>query len=224
MVQVYLMNIADLPDPKEKNIVMRELPQKEQDRILAFSHEKGRKQCLGARLLQQYVLAQQGLCLEDVTYGEHHKPEVSGLQFNLSHSYDYVVCAVGDKPVGCDIEKIGPARMHVAKRFFHAQELQYLNTFTGREQDEEFFRLWTIKESYIKMTGEGMYLPLNKFVCLISGEGIHMLYEDQDGSLQRPECFVKEYEVPGYKLTVCAEEDTFAKHCLMYSGHYINVV
>lgn len=219
MVQVYLMNIADLPDPKDCRVVMQNLPKIQQDRILQFSHERGRKECLGARLLQHYVLKKHGLNIENVTYGEHKKPEIEGLFFNLSHSHDYAVCAVSDKAVGCDIEMLEKARMNVAKRFFHDQELQYLDAFSGYEQDEAFFRLWTMKESYIKMTGEGTHFPLNKFACMISEEDVQVFCEDQDGLLQKQACFMKEYELSGYKLTVCAQESTFAEKYIELMNH-----
>lgn len=218
MVQVYVLNISRLPDPKEcinerQQEILQELPQEEIEKILQFSHVKGRKQCLGARVLQKYILGLHGLTFSDVTYGEYGKPEVKGIHFNLSHSHDYVVCVVSKRAVGCDIEKIQAVREGVAKRFFHENETAHLKKYSGEEKDVEFVRLWTMKESYLKMTGEGMHLPMNQFACVISEDGVRVLHNEQDVN-----CYIKEYEVPGYKLTVCAKESTFAEDFEVISG------
>jgi len=214
MVQVYLMNIKNLPDPKENEAVMDELPKREKDKILKFRYEKGRKQCLGARLLQHHILQMKGAGFEQITYSEHGKPEAEGFCFNLSHSGDYVICAVSDMPVGCDIEIIGNANIQVAKRFFHSQEIAYLEHISEAEKEKEFIRLWTMKESYLKMTGEGMSFSMNRFaLCLEEGE-IRVLRE---GQMQT--CFLKEYDLSDCRLTVCAEENEFAekvKHVILY--------
>ena len=213
MVTVYTANIAQLPDPKENIEVMNSLPKCEIEKILRFRHTSGRKQCLGARLLQKYVFDLYGVSLEDVTYGEHGKPKVRSIHFNLSHSHDMVVCAVGEREVGCDIEKTAAIREKIAERFFCENEVAHLNVLKGKERDEEFFRLWTMKESYMKMTGEGMNLDLKRFEFIL-GAPVKVI---RDGKLC--DCFVKEYELSDYKLTVCAEENEFdevVKNIILY--------
>ena len=52
-------------------------------------------------------------------YGELGKPQIVNIpkKFNLSHSGDYVVCAVGDGEVGADIQKWVPYKERTAERF-----------------------------------------------------------------------------------------------------------
>lgn len=88
------------------------------------------------------------------------------VEFNISHSGDMVVCAVDDKPVGIDIEKIHPIDLNVAKRIYRNEELLYLFGYIPTEQDFvyttdqdlliRFFQLWTAKEAYGKCTGVGV--------------------------------------------------------------------
>ncbi|MCH5191740.1 MAG: 4'-phosphopantetheinyl transferase superfamily protein [Oscillospiraceae bacterium] len=88
------------------------------------------------------------------------------VEFNISHSHDMVVCAVSDKPVGIDIEKIRPIKLNVAKRICTKDELIYLFGHTPNEQDFEmnsdiptltrFFEIWTAKEAYGKCVGIGL--------------------------------------------------------------------
>lgn len=99
---------------------------------------------------------------------EAGKPYVKDLpvEFNISHSGDVVVCAVDDKPVGIDIEKIRPIDLTVAKRICTDEELVYLFNHTPTEHDfvyttnheilTRFFELWTAKEAYGKCIGVGI--------------------------------------------------------------------
>ena len=53
------------------------------------------------------------LTKQNFTYTEHGKPylsDYSDVHFNISHSGEYVVCSVSDKPVGVDIQKISKYR------------------------------------------------------------------------------------------------------------------
>ncbi|MBQ4282299.1 MAG: 4'-phosphopantetheinyl transferase superfamily protein [Lachnospira sp.] len=83
------------------------------------------------------------------------------IYFNISHAGKYVVCVVADCPVGVDIEGDRPVRENVAKRFFSEKEYGWINEC---EEDKEgrFFSLWTLKEAYGKLTGEGIALSISK--------------------------------------------------------------
>ena len=205
MVHVYIANVRDLPDPKEYPGIMGGLSEERKKKILRYRRDMDRKQSLGAGLLLYHVLKEHGFDAGKMSYGPHGKPEINGIYFNLSHSYDYVMCAVSDRIVGCDIEKTEKIRENIAEHFFTENEVRYLNTFEEKARLDEFYRMWTLKESYMKMTGEGMSLPLKAFDIQI-GESIQIYREGK-----RCDCFIKEYEIAGYKVSVCAEEAVFEK-------------
>lgn len=124
---------------------------------------------------------------------ENGKPMVQGhpeFYFNLSHAGDYVVLAYGDVPLGIDIERIRPQNLRVAKRCYTEAEYAYVTGVdTGvnqvgdifgekqsvkigtdevllepeRDINDRFFYLWTMKEAYLKLTGDGISVPLNSF-------------------------------------------------------------
>ncbi len=132
----------------------------------------------------------QALVLEK---NENGKPTVQGhpeFYFNLSHAGDYVVLAHGDVPLGVDIEQIRTQNLHVAKRCYTEAEYAYvagadseenqigdiseenhemnietdmLQPDTSMDINDRFFYLWTMKESYLKLTGDGISVPLNSF-------------------------------------------------------------
>ncbi len=118
---------------------------------------------LGAGCLLNYALATENISNYKITYGEHGKPELDcGLNISISHSGKYALCAISDHAVGCDIEKVDTANLKVAKRFFTEREYEML-TSAGDDIDTLFYRLWTMKESLIKLTGLGISQALDSF-------------------------------------------------------------
>lgn len=79
------------------------------------------------------------------------------LHFNISHSHGRFAVALSDEPVGVDIEQVRVAPHGVAKRFFTRREAESIAT------DDDFFTVWTAKESYIKYLGTGLKTPLSSF-------------------------------------------------------------
>ena len=78
--------------------------------------------------------------------------------YNLSHSGDYVICAVDmtgcqHTQVGCDIQKIEKPNLNLANRYFCKQEYEsILERETYLEQAEYFCRYWVLKESFMNGT------------------------------------------------------------------------
>lgn len=72
--------------------------------------------------------------------------------FNLSHSGDWLLLAVGDTAVGVDIEKITKIRPKTIEKYFSQSEQDRV----AKQGAKAFFELWCKKESYVKYTGEGL--------------------------------------------------------------------
>lgn len=90
-------------------------------------------------------------------YTEYGKPYIlnyPNVQFNISHSGEYVVCVISDKPVGIDIQKIDEYKLDVAKRVCNEKELLEIENSSDRAS--EFTKLWTQKEAVLKMYGTGI--------------------------------------------------------------------
>lgn len=92
-----------------------------------------------------------------VRYSDDEKPLLicdKNLYFNISHSGDYVVLAVSDEEVGCDIQEIRPYNPKVAVRHYCENETRLIEE--SGSQDRVFIRLWALKESILKFTGKGI--------------------------------------------------------------------
>lgn len=173
-MRVFFLHPSDyegVPDSFFAPLVSRET----WEEALACSHPRVRlTKWLGEAMVRRLLRDLRGL--EPSAYrilrGPHGKPYVQAdipVFFNLSHSGDYVVCAIGDEEVGIDIERRGKVRMGVARRFFHPEEVGALEAAPLERRTELFFDYWAVKESYLKYTGEGLAASLS--ACKVSFAG-----------------------------------------------------
>ena len=98
------------------------------------------------------------------------------LKFSLSHTQTAVIVALSFEEVGADIEKLRPARLKVAQRFFSEDEKEFLACSENRDRD--FFELWTKKEAYLKQIGRGLTIPLSSFSVLKERERFRTYVRD----------------------------------------------
>jgi 4'-phosphopantetheinyl transferase len=97
----------------------------------------------------------------EITTGLQGKPQVAGIEFNLSHSGNVVAYAVSDRPIGIDIERIRSMDLSgIIQRFFAPSEFAAWQKLPQMEQEIAFFRTWTVKEAYLKAIGTGLHTPL----------------------------------------------------------------
>jgi len=104
-------------------------------------------------------------------YGPYGKPElaaaphVSGLCFNVSHSGTLALCAVTcGRRIGVDIEHVclPPSADAIVDRVFTPRERKEYYSAPAHERPSVFFKVWTLKEAFVKAVGEGLNRPLSQ--------------------------------------------------------------
>ena len=142
---------------------------------------------------------------------EYGKPMIHNLDihFNISHSGEWVICAVDKSEIGVDIESYRPIETKIADRFFSEKELLFINRC--KEEDyryEVFFKIWTLKESYIKAIGKGFSCPFNGFSCLPLDDGRSIEFNSLNESLP-----IKKFKMididPRCSCAICGSEAIF---------------
>jgi 4'-phosphopantetheinyl transferase len=117
------------------------------------------------------------------------KPEIapalgrSGLHFSLSHTRGLVTCAVVlDFDLGIDVEADDGVRdvFDLAERFFAEDEVALLRGRTGDQLRKMFFRIWTLKEAYIKATGQGFARALDSFAFALDPPALRKLADSPE--------------------------------------------
>jgi len=74
--------------------------------------------------------------------------------FNMSHSKGVAACAVAAYKVGVDVQNIRHVTDRTAKRVLTLEEFDEYKS--SKNPNEYFCKVWAIKESYLKMTGQGI--------------------------------------------------------------------
>lgn len=126
---------------------------------LRYRRESDRRQCVAAWLLLREALRREFGITEPplLRYDDRGKPRLAhypAIHFNLSHCSAAAACAVSDAPVGIDIETIQPIDDDLLAHTMSAAEREAIAAAPSAAV--EFTRLWTMKESLLKLTGEGL--------------------------------------------------------------------
>lgn len=201
---LYTADVAPLTERERYQAAYRSVSPQRREKTDRYRFEEDKCLSLGAELLLKHACAGLGLAFEkeNIVTGECGKPcfESGAAQFNLSHSGTRVLCAVSDLPVGCDVQKKEPVQADVARRFFHPEEYASLCACRSEEErDLLFYRLWTLKESFLKCTGRGFSLPLDAFSVRVLPEGVRV-EQSVDANTYR---FFEQDSGDGYACACC---------------------
>jgi len=116
------------------------------------------------RLLARAVLLEyglRGLRIEKTRFGKPFFPDRPDIHFSVSHTDGAVLCAVSSGPVGCDVQIRRAISGRLPARVCAPEELLRF----------DFFELWTLKESWIKLCGR-LDRPLREVVFGLSDGAI----------------------------------------------------
>jgi 4'-phosphopantetheinyl transferase len=211
-MNIFFQNVSAFTDPKDDGGVLCGIPEWRKEKILRYILPQDRKLSLGAWRLLEKALTTFKLSAADVTVGKNGKLECKGCAFSLSHSAEMVLCVAAKNPVGsdtkvghnievgCDIEKVRSVPVGVAQRYFTPSEQTALDKCTtDEERNRLFFRLWTMKESYLKMTGEGLnFSPARVEINL---KNMTVLRDN----IPQP-CTLQSLYISGYEISICEKK------------------
>ncbi len=134
----------------------------QQEKMQRYLHVEAQVRALVSGLLLNHVFGNE--LTAQIRHTEHGKPyfavhEDERKYFSLSYANDYVVLAVGQEEMGVDVEKIVPYEHAMVQKCFTEEEQAWLK---GRGNAQDFWQLWTAKESLMKAKGLGFALnPLS---------------------------------------------------------------
>jgi 4'-phosphopantetheinyl transferase len=203
-VHIHSIHLAEVDTSREM------LSEYELTRAAAYCMEADRLRYVAAHVFTRDVLSRYTHKEPaDIEFGYsdfYNKPLLAGdgLHFNLSYRDEWALLAVSDKVLGLDIEKLIPIEdmEGFGENCFSEKERDFLNQTLYKTN---FFRLWTLKEAYIKAIGKGLSYPLQEFSILIQNSkstNQNIVLELPDGIEEK--WGFTELEAPeGYAAAVC---------------------
>lgn len=181
MIKLYVADIAVLEKEEACLNCYGMLDRTRQECVQSYKNEVDKKRSLLAGYLIQVGVMEYNSMKESglhnnaaplslaYSYGENGKPYLAdypGLFFNLSHSGNFVATAFSSEEIGLDIQEHEGEKDGIAKRFFSAEDNSLLDRCkmgeTGISKDDMFYRMWSVKEASMKLTGLGMADGMDK--------------------------------------------------------------
>ena len=202
MLKIYITNLDKLNDEYIKNNGYI-LSAYWIESINSVNAIKRKKEKIAGAVLCYKALLDLGIDEQSVSYktSPNGKPifdNLDNLYFNISHSDNAAILAISNQNVGIDIQKVNSNTKNIANRFFTRDENVYLSSLDNDLKNDAFFRIWTIKESYIKFSGNGLRTPLDSF---------NVILNDNQAYIENKKLCIQEYNLlPEYKVSVCLKE------------------
>lgn len=228
MIKTFAIKLIDKKEFEAKRQSLLSYVSKEkQERLAKIKNKK-----VAQRVLFSDIMARSVLCgllkIENsklfFRYNENGKPylrDFDNCYFNISHSGNWIICAISGKEVGADIELVREIKTDIAHRYFSNKECKALDNKTGGAIKSYFFDLWTIKESYLKLVGKGLTQSLNSFTVVKIRNTFKITINNNILNV-----FIKQYKIDKeYKMAVCAYENRFAGNVIIKTiDEYLNCI
>lgn len=161
---LYCDDVSSITDEQFQNFI-KTMPCDRREQALRYVRESDRFQSAVAYALLCYVLSLNGYEISDYTLLKtpNGKPYLDGcpLKISISHTEGAVACAISSDEVGVDIQKKTDRYHSVAKRVCTENEIELLTQSDTPVDD--FAKLWTLKESYVKCIGTGISDNLKQY-------------------------------------------------------------
>lgn len=189
---------------------LNRLPHERQLKVHRYKHWIDKKMSVISYLLLAYGVKHEHSITEPLRFGYrgNQKPyllDFPNIHFNISHCEECVVVAISDQEIGIDVQNIVPYDPNVAAMVCSLQELQHLQESV--EPEALFIRYWTLKESYLKMTGSGISDHMSQLDFSTS----------TDPSFYQYNCNFQQQLHPGYWMSICSLELPLQIHRLTLS-------
>ncbi|MBA0760558.1 hypothetical protein Gotri_023292 [Gossypium trilobum] len=132
------------------------------------------------------------------------------LHFNISHTSSMIACGVTiNAPIGIDVEekqrKLKNNIIAFAQRYFSPYEVKLLTSISDPEvRRQEFIKLWTLKEAYVKALGKGFSaMPFKTFTIQFRTSTLRRFHLPGNSVSEASEVIVESSNDPGNLTNNC---------------------
>ncbi|MCJ8173433.1 4'-phosphopantetheinyl transferase family protein [Clostridium botulinum] len=168
-MEIYAVKISDINEEKLNELCLL-IDSEKKYKVEKFVNKKDKIRTLIGEILIRTIIVEKikignkHIKFKKNQYGKPYVKEYPNFNFNISHSGEYVLCAVDNKSIGIDVEEVKHIECEeIAKNFFTIKEFDYIANHDLKFQLDRFYEIWTLKESYIKCCGQGLSISLKSF-------------------------------------------------------------
>ena len=133
-------------------------------KVSCYKNDTDRKQSILAYiLLRVQLLCEYGINNHIFFKFIQFKPYLlnyPNIYFNLSHCCQAIACGTSSLDLGVDVQEIVNFNSQIAKYFL--TDAEYMRIINSDSMDQEFTKLWTLKESYGKYKRVGICYEMQK--------------------------------------------------------------
>lgn len=214
MVNIYKIKVNPLMNNKTFEYLFELISDEKRNKIKKFRFKEDAFRCLLGDILSRYaIIKRTGYKNRQLEFSvnTYNKPiliQPYKLNFNISHSGNWAVCATSEAPVGIDVELIKAIDFGFSNRFFTDYEYSCLMKQDPVNQLKYFYTIWTLKESYIKADGRGLSLALDSFSISLLNDKITLI-TNNDLSC----CFFRTFSIDErHVVSVCSLTNNIANN------------
>lgn len=151
MINIVALNVTNILDVLEKGLL--KVSDEDLKKAKKYIYKEDQARSLGASLLINKFTGDGPLLFtkEGKPYKENDK------KFSISHSGDYAIISISDVEIGIDIQKIVKAETKLIDFCLTDKEINQVKS------NDDFARIWTLKESLVKCYGTGFNKKPNQF-------------------------------------------------------------
>lgn len=189
-MQLYIDLVRTVADQNLFETFFLQATDVRRQKVLKLRQEQGKYASLGVEIMLRCGMKRAGIPFGAYSYGEDGKPYFADNRacFSLSHSEEYACAAVWDKPVGIDIECRKDLTSGLIQRIAGENEWK----------EHSPIAIWCAKESYLKLTGEGLRKDMRKIVfrgdAMLDAADGNRLCGLYSAGLKELECWVSFFE------------------------------
>jgi len=215
MTEVYALHTAGVMEDGVRGHLLTMVSPEKRTRIRLLRNPDDAHRTLFSELLlrflvmRKYGIPNREICLDFDAYNKPFLRNFGGFHFNTSHSGRWIVCALDRTAVGIDVEFMKEVDPGEFNDILSPEERKDLFALKGNDRLAYFYRLWTLKESYSKATGEGLNINFGSLTFKKRSQGEAALIS---GGGYGRNFFFRTYNLdPFHALAVCSQRGLFSE-------------
>jgi len=166
MLNVYFLKLDFNINDHELLVLEKTISPQRVEYAKQYHQKKDYIRSLLSSALLYYALDKNGIDKKDIIIEKSpmgkpflkNSKDFKNIDFNITHSGDWVACAIDSGGIGIDIEQIKDINFTEFEEILSPKETEYIN---GKLKN--FYQIWTLKESLLKALGVGVNKDLSSF-------------------------------------------------------------